>query len=100
MSPSGSTRRRPLSGTVTGSAARWRAAIRQSVEFSRHSRLRSYLEHGSQKPDNGRLYDPCCGSSGMFVQGEEFIREHGGGGSATSRSLALKVTPGSITFQK
>lgn len=26
----------------------------------------------------GRVYDPCCGSSGMFVQSEEFIRAHGG----------------------
>ena len=26
----------------------------------------------------GRVYDPCCGSSGMFVQSEEFIAAHGG----------------------
>jgi type I restriction enzyme M protein len=30
------------------------------------------------EPYRGRVYDPCCGSSGMFVQSEEFIREHGG----------------------
>src|SRR5438094_964427 len=30
------------------------------------------------EPYKGRVYDPCCGSSGMFVQSEEFIREHGG----------------------
>lgn len=30
------------------------------------------------EPFNGRVYDPCCGSSGMFVQSEEFIRSHGG----------------------
>ncbi|MEO7803082.1 MAG: class I SAM-dependent DNA methyltransferase [Actinomycetota bacterium] len=30
------------------------------------------------EPYNGRVYDPCCGSSGMFVQSEEFIRAHGG----------------------
>ena len=30
------------------------------------------------EPYEGRVYDPCCGSSGMFVQSEEFIREHGG----------------------
>ena len=30
------------------------------------------------EPYSGRVYDPCCGSSGMFVQSEEFIREHGG----------------------
>lgn len=30
------------------------------------------------EPYKGRIYDPCCGSSGMFVQSEEFIQEHGG----------------------
>ncbi len=29
-------------------------------------------------PYKGRVYDPCCGSSGMFVQSEEFITAHGG----------------------
>lgn len=26
----------------------------------------------------GRIYDPCCGSGGMFVQSERFVKEHGG----------------------
>jgi type I restriction enzyme M protein len=30
------------------------------------------------EPYQGRVYDPCCGSSGMFVQSEEFIAAHGG----------------------
>ena len=30
------------------------------------------------RPYKGRVYDPCCGSSGMFVQSEEFIEEHQG----------------------
>jgi len=30
------------------------------------------------EPYKGRVYDPCCGSSGMFVQSEEFIRRQGG----------------------
>ncbi|MFH1314389.1 MAG: class I SAM-dependent DNA methyltransferase [Candidatus Eisenbacteria bacterium] len=30
------------------------------------------------EPFKGRVYDPCCGSSGMFVQSEEFITAHGG----------------------
>lgn len=29
-------------------------------------------------PHNGRVYDPCCGSGGMFVQSEEFVKSHGG----------------------
>ncbi len=28
------------------------------------------------EPYRGRVYDPCCGSSGMFVQSVEFIRAH------------------------
>ncbi|NOU07180.1 MAG: type I restriction-modification system subunit M [Hyphomicrobiaceae bacterium] len=30
------------------------------------------------EPYNGRVYDPCCGTGGMFVQSERFIEEHGG----------------------
>jgi type I restriction enzyme M protein len=29
-------------------------------------------------PYQGRVYDPCCGSGGMFVQSERFLEEHGG----------------------
>ena len=29
-------------------------------------------------PYKGRVYDPCCGSGGMFVQSEKFIEEHSG----------------------
>jgi type I restriction enzyme M protein len=31
------------------------------------------------EPYKGRVYDPCCGSSGMFVQSIEFIRAHANG---------------------
>ncbi len=31
------------------------------------------------EPYQGRVYDPCCGSSGMFVQSAEFIRAHASG---------------------
>jgi type I restriction enzyme M protein len=40
------------------------------------------------EPYRGRVYDPCCGSSGMFVQSVQFIRAHqtgnGNGGRATA----------------
>lgn len=29
-------------------------------------------------PYRGRIFDPCCGSGGMFVQSEKFIEAHGG----------------------
>lgn len=31
------------------------------------------------EPYKGRVYDPCCGSSGMFVQSAEFIEAHSNG---------------------
>jgi type I restriction enzyme M protein len=31
------------------------------------------------EPFKGRVYDPCCGSGGMFVQSEEFVGAHQGG---------------------
>lgn len=30
------------------------------------------------EPYQGRVYDPCCGSGGFFVQSEKFVEEHGG----------------------
>ncbi|MEX1818304.1 class I SAM-dependent DNA methyltransferase [Metamycoplasma hominis] len=30
------------------------------------------------EPYQGRVYDPCCGSGGMFVQCSKFIKEHQG----------------------
>lgn len=28
--------------------------------------------------DNGRVYDPCCGSASMFVKSEKFVEENDG----------------------
>lgn len=36
------------------------------------------LEPYSDNNKGGRVYDPCCGTGGMFVQSEKFIAEHGG----------------------
>lgn len=30
------------------------------------------------EPYKGRIYDPCCGSGGMFVSSEKFVEAHGG----------------------
>jgi type I restriction enzyme M protein len=30
------------------------------------------------EPYKGRVYDPCCGSGGMFVQSADFVKAHGG----------------------
>ena len=46
------------------------------------------------EPYRGRVYDPCCGSSGMFVQSISFIHAHasgnGNGGEARGRHLDLR----------
>ncbi len=51
------------------------------------------------EPYKGRIYDPCCGSGGMFVQSEKFVETHGGKvgdisiygqeSNATTRRLAV-----------
>jgi type I restriction enzyme M protein len=50
-------------------------------------------------PYKGRIYDPACGSGGMFVQSEKFVESHGGKlgdisiygqeSNATTRRLAV-----------
>ena len=42
------------------------------------------------EPYQGRVYDPCCGSSGMFVQSVEFIRAHAtGNGGRTKGDISI-----------
>ena len=38
------------------------------------------------QPYQGRVYDPCCGSSGMFVQSVAFIRAHATGNEHGGRA--------------
>ena len=38
------------------------------------------------EPFKGRVYDPCCGSSGMFVQSIEFIEAHAKGNGNKSKA--------------
>src|SRR5579884_3395476 len=40
------------------------------------------------EPYRGRVYDPCCGSSGMFVQSVEFIRAHANGNGNGGKAKA------------
>src|SRR5699024_3731212 len=39
---------------------------------------------GMLEPTSGRVYDPCCGSGGMFVQTEKFLDAHNADTSAIS----------------
>jgi type I restriction enzyme M protein len=40
------------------------------------------------EPYRGRVYDPCCGSAGMFVQSIEFIRAHANGNGNGGKAKA------------
>ena len=40
------------------------------------------------EPYKGRVYDPCCGSSGMFVQSVEFIHAHASGNGNAGKAKA------------
>jgi len=40
------------------------------------------------EPYRGRVYDPCCGSGGMFVQSMDFIRAHASGNGNGGRARA------------
>lgn len=42
--------------------------------FTPRSVVRTLVE--MLEPYQGRVYDPCCGSGGMFVQSEKFIEDH------------------------
>jgi type I restriction enzyme M protein len=44
--------------------------------YTPRSMVRTLVEMLS--PIKGRVYDPCCGSGGMFVLSESFIEQHGG----------------------
>ncbi len=39
-------------------------------------------------PYKGRVYDPCCGSGGMFVQSVEFVKAHANGNGNGGKSKA------------
>ena len=60
-------------------------------------------------PHKGKVYDPCCGSGGMFVQSEKFIESHGGrfgdisiygqeGNPTTWRLVAMNLAIRGIDF--
>ena len=40
------------------------------------------------EPYSGRVYDPCCGSGGMFVQANKFIRAHNSGNGNGGKAKA------------
>ena len=45
------------------------------------------------EPYQGQVYDPCCGSSGMFVQSKEFIDAHANGNGNGGLQTQAPDTP-------
>ena len=45
------------------------------------------------EPYQGKVYDPCCGSSGMFVQSKEFIDAHANGNGNGGLQTQAPDTP-------
>jgi type I restriction enzyme M protein len=45
------------------------------------------------EPYEGRVYDPCCGSGGMFVQSEQFVKAHGGQNAISPSSARSPTLP-------
>ncbi|MBE7413288.1 MAG: SAM-dependent DNA methyltransferase [Leptospiraceae bacterium] len=44
------------------------------------------------EPYEGRVFDPCCGSGGMFVQSEKFIKHHQDHYASTGSARAKKIS--------
>jgi len=51
-------------------------------------------------PYKGRIYDPACGSGGMFVQSIKFVEAHGGPGQRDSASTESVATLPSLSVAK
>ena len=70
---------RPATCSARSTSTSWRSspAPRASAAASstpRASVVRVLVE--VLEPYSGRVYDPCCGSGGMFVQAEKFVAAH------------------------
>lgn len=79
LGPDGGPRARDLMGDVyeyfLGNFARSEGR-RGGEFFTPPSVVRVIVE--VLEPSSGRVYDPCCGSGGMFVRTERFVAEHDG----------------------
>jgi type I restriction enzyme M protein len=60
--------------TTIGSPEGWRGGANQF--YTPSCVVRCLVE--MLAPYKGRIYDPACGSGGMFVQSEKFVESHGG----------------------
>jgi type I restriction enzyme M protein len=52
------------------------------------------------EPFHGQVYDPACGSGGMFVQSARFVEEHSGSPSSDLTVFGQEKTSGTIRLAK
>ena len=69
--------------STSWSSSPWPRAGRAASSTPPRSVVRLLVE--MLEPYQGRVYDPCCGSSGMFVQSVEFIQAHATGNGNRAR---------------
>ncbi len=56
--------------------------------YTPRSIVRLLVEMLAPKP-GARVYDPCCGSGGMFVQSDKFVEEHEGKATPNQQDIAI-----------
>src|SRR6266404_6001805 len=66
----GNSQNKPNGPALGFEAQLWAAAYK----------MRGHMDASEHKhePYKCRVFDPCCGWGGMFVQSEKFVEEHGG----------------------
>src|SRR5438045_3047829 len=67
---------------MSSGCRRWRGAVamaegKKGGQYCTPKRIGTVTVEMLQ-PFQGRVYDPCCGSGGCFVQSEKFVEEHHG----------------------
>jgi type I restriction enzyme M protein len=63
---------------ISSANSRWPKASRAASSIPHTPRSIVELLVAMLEPYKGRVFDPCCGSGGMFVQSEMFVEEHQG----------------------
>ena len=62
--------------STSSASSLWAEGKRGGEFFTPRPVVRTMVE--ILEPYSGRVYDPCCGSGGMFVQSEKFIEDNNG----------------------
>jgi len=67
-----------VSKLIAAASVEWKTAIMLGYYLGARLEDAVTVNWEMLAPYKGRVYDPACGSGGMFVQSEKFVEEHGG----------------------